>query len=112
MNKPETKIFSYQVDVESVPLNADTAEYYFGEGAVYNPDFSEDSFSKDILHEMVKDAITYVLQAKMQWIARNKIEDVNNLKEEDKQYWQYLEEKEQQYRQIEKSIKLLNTTKS
>lgn len=104
MTNPQTKKFSYQVDVDAVPLNSDTTEYYFGKGATFNPDYPEDTFGQDILFDMVKDAITYVLQAKSSYLARTKLTDEQLSSDH---FWQHLEEKEKQYRQIEKSIKRL-----
>ncbi len=100
------KKFSYQVDIEGVPYRIDTAQQIFG--GDYIPEYPEDIAVQEIMHDLVKDAICYVLQSKSNFIAQHKIEDIDKLEGNNKEFWLWLEAKEQRYRQIESTIKPLN----
>ena len=101
---PAKKTFIYQFGVDAVPYNPDTVEYCYGEEASYNADYPEDVFGREIAFEMIKDAICYVLEAKMNFLVEHKVE-VSKLEGQAKAFWEYLQEKEDNYRLIEKSIK-------
>lgn len=102
------KKFYYQIEIEDVPYTSDTVEELFGKGATYNSDYSEDSIAREFLCEFIKDAICSVLDSKMNFIMRKKV-DAENLVGADKQFWDYLCAKESRYRKIESSIKPLQS---
>lgn len=101
---PEKKTFGYQINVDVVPYRPDTVEYFFGKDSSYIPDYTEDTFGRDIIHSMVKDAITYVLQAKLEFYSQNKIQDDTQLNENQKEFLKYLDEKFEMYSSMENSI--------
>lgn len=103
-----TKSFPFKVEVEAVPYGPETVEYLFGKGAPYIADYSEDTMARDVIFELVKDAITYCLKAKMDFLVKTK-QEPENMNERDKAFWDYLENKEQQYRKIEKTISSIPT---
>ena len=98
------KVFPFKLEVEAVPYGPETVEYLFGEGATYITDYPEDTMARDIVFEMVKDAITYCLEAKMDFLAKTKKEP-EDMNERDKAFWDHLEGKEKQYRKIEQTIR-------
>ncbi len=100
----KTKPFPFTLEVEAVPYGPKTVEYLFGKGAKYNADYSEDTMARDVVFEMLKDAITYCLQAKMDHLVKTK-QEPKDMNERDKAFWDYLEGKEEQYRKIEKTIR-------
>lgn len=99
------KTFSYQIDVQAIPVNSDTIKDCFGDDAVYNPDFPEDSLAREAIHEMIKDAISHVHELKCTFICQNKIVDTNNLQGREKDFWHHLESKVELYQNLEKTIK-------
>lgn len=101
-----TKAFPFAIEVEAVPYNPTTVEFLFGKGAKYNPDYNENTMACDVIFEMVKDAITYCLQAKMDFLVKTK-QEPQDMNERDKAFWDYLEEKENQYKKIQKTIRSL-----
>jgi hypothetical protein len=105
---PDAKTFSYQVDVTAVPYQPETVEHIYGTGAKHNQDYPEDILGREIMFDMVRDAITYVLQAQSFFLSRNKIADTEKLEGADKEFWRHLQEKEAQYRQMEQTIKPLS----
>lgn len=101
----DKKTFTYQFNIDAVPYDSDTAaEYYFGTGATYNPDYSEDMYSRGIAFDMIKDALSHVLLMKMKFLSKNKIQDTEILEGQNKLYWEYLDRKEKNYLQIESSL--------
>lgn len=97
---PKSKVFSFQIDVEAVPYNPDTVKYCFGKKSGYNPDIKEDCFASELVSTMIRDALTYVFQAKMNFCAQHKIDDTSKLEGTNKDFWNFLEDKEQRYSKI------------
>jgi hypothetical protein len=108
VSDPQKKLFSYRVDVEAVPYVSETSTYWYGENVAYNPNYPEDIFAQEVLLGMITDATTHVLRMQMDCISGYKLENEETIPEGPvKIYWQWLKDKLEKYRQIEKSVKLL-----
>lgn len=101
------KTFCYQIEVDAIPYNAETVEELFGKGSKYNSDYPEDCIAREVVSNLVRDAILSVLERKMNFISRRKIQDIEKMNDSDKIFWDYLCEKENQYRKIESTIKCI-----
>lgn len=101
-----TKKFKFQIEVEEVPYASNTVEEIYGEGSTYNSDFPEYSIAIDNVHMLFQDAITNISFLKMNFLSRNKIDDVENiLDESNRMFWQFLCAKEEKYLEMQKSLK-------
>lgn len=65
----KTKKFIYQIEVEGIPYDEETATEIYGENS-FNPDFREDTFVSERVYELFQDALTQRLWFKMQEITK------------------------------------------
>ena len=84
--------FIFEISVDAVPHNKQTAEEIYGKGA-YEPDkFGEESHAVDIISEVFKDSFTHSSMALMEHLAKCKC-NPENMSEPDRQFYNYLKKK-------------------
>lgn len=94
-----TKTFDFQVSVEAIPYNKETAPKLYGS---YIEDYPEYTDASEILHEMIKDAVCSALEHKTSYMSNHKKEDDP---EGYKRMMDYYDKKYELYKNIEKSVK-------
>jgi hypothetical protein len=80
MSELEKEIFVYQISVPMVPLTKDTAKILFGyeHSSKDAHELSRDHFAKISLHDILQDAITFLLIQKSDFLSRKKeLDDVD-----------------------------------
>jgi hypothetical protein len=99
--KLKTKKFVYEIVVEGVPYNEETATAVYGANA-FNSDFSVDSFVRDHLSDIFQDALVQRLWHQMQ--AETK---PVGTKAHQKRYKKYLADAEKRLNEIRNTVKLV-----
>jgi hypothetical protein len=90
MNATMEKPFKFQITVDAHPTN--------------NPPWPEYTHAAEIASDMITAAIMNTLNSKMIFISQNKIQDVKSLTGRDKDYWEWLDQKQKLYEKIRRSL--------
>lgn len=100
-----TKTFNYRFEVQAVPYNEKTFKAIFGDDASFVPEYAEQTMADEVVGDLFRDAILSVAHSKMLLLSRSKVEKIEDLTEDDKRLWEYLERKEDSYEAIRASLK-------
>ena len=95
----ETKKFRYQIEIEAIPYNKETAKDMFGTSPEHIDEYNEDLMARQIFHDMIRDAINGKLELRSLAL---KIKDDTFGRQE---LIDYLMTQIDMYEQIEKTIK-------
>lgn len=99
------KKFTYQLSIDGIEYTPETAKAMFGDQAGYNPDFHADSFSREVIEQLFKDAISHCLMAQLKYIATFSQESGSeDIPVEETQFYKYLDGKVKAYEALRDSL--------
>jgi len=98
----KTNKFVFEISVEGPGYNEENVEELYGEGAMYNPDFSEHSVVMDEVYEIFKDALMQRMEFKMNAL----IKPVPN-EAAQKAYLTHVDAAIELYRKVQGSLKFV-----
>mgnify|MGYP003660125554 CR=1 FL=1 len=104
MKTPKKKIFKYSIEIEEIPHTQETTEYTL-DTDFYNPDFPEDTWAREILGELFKDAIIHRMMMGMKFIPKGNEPDKEQKRMQEMVEWN--KKYEERYRKLQDTIKLI-----
>jgi len=99
----ETKKFVYEIVVEGIPYNEETATQIYGENS-YNSDFPEDVFVRERIYDLLKDAQTQRLWFKTKAVTKPVQDETRH-----NAYLKLIDKSIEFYEKVRDSLKLVRT---